>query len=252
MAIPKAPSCGSIGFKRLVRDSRRPSRDRDPRLGFCILLSPKLGAQLARRDLTVNTIDDLNRHAWDAVTPLLRAKHEHMAELRRVTEAKPSDIITKDQEDGTPPSAQVTIEMARDRTGSDDKKGIGELSDAEQAQVEKLKARDREVRAHEQAHATVGGQYAGAPSYTYQTGPDNQRYAVGGEVAIDVAPVDGDPEATINKMEIVIAAALAPAEPSPQDRKVAALAQSQRTQAMAELLSQRADERSESSYDKSL
>lgn len=175
-----------------------------------------------------------------------------MAEIRRITEAKSSSIITKDQDDGSGPSAQTAIEEARAQAGSDDSRAIGELSDAEQAQVDKLKARDREVRAHEQAHATVGGQYAGAPSYTYQTGPDNQRYAVGGEVAIDIAPVDGDPEATINKMEVVIAAALAPAEPSPQDRKVAALAQSQRTQAMAELLSERAEARSEGSYDKSL
>ena len=205
-----------------------------------------------RRVFPLNTIDDPNRNNRDAVTPLLRAKHEHMAEIRRITEAKSSSIITKDQDDGSGPSAQTAIEEARAQAGADDSKAIGELSDAEQAQVDKLKARDREVRAHEQAHATVGGQYAGAPSYTYQTGPDNQRYAVGGEVAIDVAPVDGDPEATINKMEVVIAAALAPAEPSPQDRKVAALAQSQRTQAMAELLSERAEARSEGTYDKSL
>ena len=126
------------------------------------------------------------------------------------------------------------------------------MSEAEQAQVDKLKARDREVRAHEQAHATVGGQYAGEPSYTYQTGPDNQRYAVGGEVSIDTSPVEGDPEATVDKMEIVIAAALAPAEPSPQDRKVAALAQSQRAQALAEVLSDRAEARRDGAYDKTL
>lgn len=111
------------------------------------------------------------------------------------------------------------------------------LTDAEQEAVDELQARDREVRDHEQAHARVGGQYAGEPSYTYQTGPDNKQYAVGGEVPIDVAPIDGDPEATIEKMEIVKAAALAPAEPSGQDRKVAALADAQRLAAMAELMS---------------
>jgi len=97
------------------------------------------------------------------------------------------------------------------------------------------RARDREVRDHEQAHARVGGPYAGQPSYTYQTGPDGNRYAIGGEVAIDIAPVNGDPEATIIKMEVVKAAALAPAEPSAQDRKVAALADAQRAQAVADL-----------------
>jgi hypothetical protein len=115
----------------------------------------------------------------------------------------------------------------------------GDLSQEEQAVVAELRARDREVRDHEQAHARVGGPYAGEPSYSYQTGPDGQRYAIGGEVAIDVAPIDGDPEATIQKMEVVKAAALAPAEPSGQDRKVAALADAQRMQAIADLASLR-------------
>ena len=110
-----------------------------------------------------------------------------------------------------------------------------ELSEDEQAVVDQLAARDREVRNHEEAHARVGGQYAGNPSYTFQEGPDGKQYAIGGEVPIDVSPVADDPEATIVKMEIVKAAALAPAEPSGQDRKVAALADAQRQKAIADL-----------------
>ncbi|GGA88604.1 hypothetical protein GCM10011369_33440 [Neiella marina] len=91
----------------------------------------------------------------------------------------------------------------------------------EQQVVDQLEARDREVIAHEQAHAAVGGQYAGSPSYDYQRGPDGQMYAVSGEVSIDISPVPGDPVATIRKMRQVRAAALAPAEPSAQDRRVA-------------------------------
>jgi len=114
------------------------------------------------------------------------------------------------------------------------------LTESQQDQVAALKARDKEVRDHEQAHARVGGPYAGEPSYSYQTGSDGQRYAIGGEVAIDAAPVADDPEATIAKMEVVKAAALAPAEPSSQDRKVAALAETQRMQAIADLAALRA------------
>ncbi|WP_026376242.1 putative metalloprotease CJM1_0395 family protein [Aestuariibacter salexigens] len=91
---------------------------------------------------------------------------------------------------------------------------------AEQQEIRSLKERDQEVRAHEQAHASVGGQYAGAPSYEFETGPDGQRYAIGGEVSIDISKEDS-PEETLQKMQQVRAAALAPAEPSPQDLRVA-------------------------------
>ncbi|MEM7060706.1 MAG: putative metalloprotease CJM1_0395 family protein [Pseudomonadota bacterium] len=117
-----------------------------------------------------------------------------------------------------------------------------ELTEEEQAQIRDLKARDTEVRRHEEAHARVGGQYAGQPTYTYQTGPDGKRYAIGGEVAIDVAPIPDDPNGTVAKMDVVIAAALAPAEPSGQDRKVAALAARQRLEATTELAEQRAEQ----------
>ena len=67
------------------------------------------------------------------------------------------------------------------------------------------------MRAHEAAHQAAGGQYAGAMSFTYQRGPDGAQYAVGGEVPIDVSPVAGDPQATIEKMRVVRSAAMAPA-----------------------------------------
>ncbi len=114
-----------------------------------------------------------------------------------------------------------------------------EMDDAQQQVVQKLKTRDREVRAHEAAHAAAAGPYAsGGPNFTYQKGPDGHRYAVGGEVQIDVAPVEGDPEATIRKMQVVRAAALAPAEPSSQDQAVAAAASQQESEAVADLAKQ--------------
>jgi hypothetical protein len=98
------------------------------------------------------------------------------------------------------------------------------LSDGEAKQLAELKARDRDVKAHEAAHKASGGQYAGSASFSYQNGPDGRQYAIGGEVPIDAGVIAGDPDATIRKMEQVRAAALAPAEPSGQDRSVAALA----------------------------
>lgn len=91
------------------------------------------------------------------------------------------------------------------------------------------------MRLHEQLHASVGGQYAGAPSYEFETGPDGKQYAVGGEVQIDISPVPGDPRATIDKMQQVKAAALAPAEPSNADKAAAARADQHIRTAQAEL-----------------
>ena len=99
-----------------------------------------------------------------------------------------------------------------------------ELSEPEQQQVRELANIDREVRAHEAAHQAVGGTLAGPASFRFVTGPDGGRYAVGGEVPIVLAAVSGDPEATIRNAEQVRAAALAPVDPSGQDRQVAAAA----------------------------
>lgn len=121
------------------------------------------------------------------------------------------------------------------KTSPDNPQG---LTEEELKQVEELEDRDAEVRAHEQAHARVGGQYAGSPKYEYETGPDNKRYAVGGSVSIDVSP-EATPEETIRKMDIVKRAALAPAEPSGQDRRVAAEADQKKAEAQQELIQER-------------
>lgn len=105
-----------------------------------------------------------------------------------------------------------------------DNKDSGELTDAEKEEVRELKARDQEVRTHEAAHrAAAGGLSTTAPSYTYQTGPDGNRYAIGGEVNITFSESD-DPEENIKNAQAMKASALAPAEPSAQDRSVAARA----------------------------
>ena len=93
------------------------------------------------------------------------------------------------------------------------------LSDADLQVIAEMRARDAEVRAHEQAHVAAAGGAAGAPVYQYQVGPDGKRYAVGGHVSIDVSE-GSTPEQTLAKAERVRSAALAPASPSPQDRAV--------------------------------
>ncbi|PLX95946.1 MAG: catalase [Desulfuromonas sp.] len=140
---------------------------------------------------------------------------EAVEEMDEGQEAAESDGAA---EEGTPSSAQ--------------------LSEEEQQQVQELSQRDREVQVHEAAHAAVGGTYTGSPSLTYETGPDGKRYAVSGEVNVDMGEVAGDPQATMEKADVIRAAALAPAQPSSQDRNVAAQASRMRAQAQAELMSE--------------
>ncbi|HSV30583.1 MAG TPA: putative metalloprotease CJM1_0395 family protein [Atribacteraceae bacterium] len=115
-------------------------------------------------------------------------------------------------------------------------------------QVQKLKAIENRVIAHERAHQTAGGLYVGAAArYIYQRGPDNRRYVVGGEVSIDTSE-ESNPAATIRKMEKVQRAALAPVDPSPQDLAVAAQATLSIARAPQELNRQKIREQESGKY----
>ncbi len=123
-----------------------------------------------------------------------------------------------------------------------------ELTPEEQRQVEKLKARDREVKAHERAHLSAGGSYVrGAASYSYQRGPDGQLYAIGGEVSIDTSK-ERTPEETISKAQIIKRAALAPSKPSSADRAVAAKATKMEQDARREIAKQASEEKKVKEY----
>ena len=162
----------------------------------------------------------------------------------RLAEDKVIEERQQGSEQGEPEQSEQEQQEAKQEQQKEQKVAEQEQQDAEQ--IKELKARDTEVRIHEQAHAAVGGQYAGSPSYEYQRGPDGTNYAVGGEVQIDVAEIKGDPKATIEKMQTVRAAALAPQEPSSADRSIAADATQKLMAAQAELASQSADDNADS------
>ncbi len=152
-------------------------------------------------------------------------------------------IVSTQTSPGTENSARFASQATK-RGGSGDRSGVSSgavpgqtavLTPAEQQLVQQLKQTDRKVRDHEQAHLAVGADLVrSGPSYTYQTGPDKQRYAVSGEVSIDVSP-GRTPEETIPKAQHIRATALAPADPSPQDRSVAATASRMEGEARIEL-----------------
>lgn len=153
---------------------------------------------------------------------------------RRFPDERPNDDVERDR-----------LERGAREAAAKTANGDEQLK-AEQEQTQELAARDREVRAHEQAHASVAGQYAKGISYTYQRGPDGVSYAIGGEVQIDTSPIPGDPEATLRKAQQLRRAANAPAEPSSQDARVAALAAQMEQQARLELREQQSIEAEQS------
>jgi len=138
------------------------------------------------------------------------------------TAAGRSAAAGEDQAAESAPADRRSVVQEAARPGVD---AQGARPPEEQAEIQELKRRDQEVRQHEAAHMAAGGPLVrGGASYSYAAGPDGKRYAVGGEVSIDVSPVAGDPAATAAKMQVVRRAALAPGRPSGQDLAVAARA----------------------------
>ena len=147
--------------------------------------------------------------------------------------------------DGSPVSVQSERqEPSASREPSANKNS---LSEAELLEVAELKRRDAEVKAHEQAHISAAGNLAqGGASFDYETGPDGNRYAVGGEVSIDTSAIAGDPQATLIKARQIRRAATAPADPSAQDRSVAAQASRLEAQARSDIGQQAREKQTES------
>jgi len=113
-----------------------------------------------------------------------------------------------------------------------------QLSAGAQQKLMELEKRDREVKIREAERAALGGRYSGAPKLSYVIGPDGKCYVVESKVNVDMGVVAGDPEATIKKAEVIRSAALATAQPSPQDRNIAAQAAHMKLKAQAQLLAE--------------
>jgi hypothetical protein len=151
------------------------------------------------------------------------------------TTANQSSNTAQQTAEGPVTGEASAFERQRDEASAVRREAEQRQLDQELQTIRELSQRDREVRSHEQAHQAVGGQYTGGMTLSYERGPDGRRYAVAGEVSIDISPVPGNPTATLAKAEQVRRAALAPAEPSAQDRSVAAAAMQLKTEAQIEL-----------------
>lgn len=131
-------------------------------------------------------------------------------------------IASREQLDATLPRGKEVVEPVAD-AGAAAPTEKKELSPEQRRQLAELARVDREVRAHEAAHLRVGaGIVTSGANFSYVYGPDGKSYAVAGEVGIDTSPEE-EPEANIDKGQRIQIVALAPAEPSPQDYRIAAV-----------------------------
>ena len=165
------------------------------------------------------TEEQLNRVSGGLTSEDITAKQQETREALRKEDQEHEDtqnIIKSEAE-------------KREARKKDDK-----ADDEEEAQVRELEQTQREVIAHEAAHQAAAGQFGGGVSYTYTEGPDGKRYITGGEVPIKLKQ-GSTPEETLRNMQQVQQAANAPADPSGQDRQVAAKAAAIAAKARAQI-----------------
>lgn len=160
--------------------------------------------------------------------------------LSRSKEA--TEAARKDSEENE--RNQTIIKAESDKREAKRKEDKSE--DAKDSQVRELEQIQQEVIAHEAAHQAAAGEFGGGVSYSYTQGPDGQSYITGGEVPIRFKE-GATPEETLRNMQKVQAAANAPADPSGQDRQVAAKAAALATKARGEITREHAEERAEHS-----
>ncbi len=137
--------------------------------------------------------------------PSFEPEDQHLAALAHQRQSEIARILDEEQ-------------LAKQRGAQVDAKG---LTPREQMLLLDLRRTDREVRAHELAHYYTGRPYTAVPEYWFVIGPLGNRYAVAGHVPFDFSPVPGDAQATLRKFDTLRQAALAPAQPSTFDLRIA-------------------------------
>ena len=165
------------------------------------------------------TEEQLNRVSGGVATEDLQTKQQEVRGSQRKEDQKNEDTQNI-----------IKSEAEKREARKEDAKSENEKD----AQIRELKQTEREVIAHEAAHQAAAGEFGGGVSYTYTKGPDGKSYITGGEVPIKMKQC-ATPEETLGNMQQVQRAANAPADPSGQDRQVAAKAAAIAAKARAQL-----------------
>lgn len=156
--------------------------------------------------------------------------------------AKVLDSINTNDDATTTTISPEAIELLN----AEQNKSEDELTQKEQQELTQLKTTDAEVKRHENAHkAMAAGLQTSGPNYEYEVGPDGKKYAVAGDVNISYQK-SSDPEVNLKNAQKLKAAALAPADPSAQDRSVARKADAEIAKAQQEILEEQQNKDNES------
>ena len=172
--------------------------------------------------------EDLNRVSGGIMHEDLQAKKQEAQEAQ--------DALNENK---TAENTQNIIKAENERR--EEAKKEDEAEDKKEAQEKELENIQREVVAHEAAHQAAAGELGGGVSYSYTEGSDGKSYITGGEVPIKLKE-GRTPEETLRNMQQVQRAANAPADPSGQDRQVAAKAAAIASKARQEIINENSEE----------
>lgn len=206
-ASPALPEASRIG--RIRRDAN----------GHIVPAGPALPAKPVARDGLLTSYgrsgDGVGMPPPQPVPQLASYDPQALAAVQRRTDHEMQAQKLQRQIDGI-----VREERdARARGASVD--GFGRTA-REEKLIDDLQRIDKDVHEHEMQHYLAAQPYARTPEYFEVIGPDGRRFAVSGITAFDASPIAGDTEATIRKLDTLVRAALAPRDPSEEDRRVAA------------------------------
>jgi len=171
--------------------------------------------------------EDLNKVSGGIMHEDLQAKKQEAQEAKALNENKTAE------------NTQNIIKAEKERR--EEAKKEDKADENKEAQEKELENIQREVIAHESAHKAVAGDLGGGISYSYTEGPDGKSYITGGEVPIKLKE-GRTPEETLRNMQQVQRAANAPADPSGQDRQVAAKAAAIASKAKKEIIKENSED----------
>ncbi|MGN7476947.1 putative metalloprotease CJM1_0395 family protein [Solibacillus silvestris] len=152
------------------------------------------------------------------ISSLLHSFNPDLEERRRIQQRKEVGEVYKKHAKYADASKNPMLQALENLLSGKTEK---ELHVADAAARKDVQQAEKEVIARDNVHA------AGATTYTHVTAPDNQRYISSGEAAVQIPSANDASDETLELLEKVRQAALAPAEPSPQDLRIAESASAQ-------------------------